>query len=133
MALIFPQTPAVDEVYESNGRKYRWDGNKWKGETGYNGIGPLTIISSVDSPYAASSDERVLVNTSNGAVTVTCPLSGHFSVADISGDADVNNITVDFTNKNLHAEGTTHTTFTHNINNSELYFVDDGTNYRVLG
>jgi hypothetical protein len=97
------------------------------------GGGTITVIDHTDSPYTASEGDELAIITTGGAVTVVAPAAGVFKVADIGSSADLNNITIDFAAKNLLFQGVTHATFTHDLNNSQLVFVDDGTNYRVFG
>ena len=100
---------------------------------GGGGLGDITLLDDTDSPYTVQEGDQLAVNTTNGVVNLTAPSEGIFAVADIGSNADLNNIVIDFTAKNLVFQGTTYTTFNHDLNNSQLVFVDDGTNYRVFG
>lgn len=52
-------------------------------------------IDNTDSPYAASDRDYIFVDTSGGTVEIDLPASGRVWIADQSGDAATNNITVD--------------------------------------
>lgn len=59
-----------------------------------------SLVTASDSPYLASGDNLVLVDTSTGTVTVTLPSAGatqgnKLRVVDIAGQAATNNITID--------------------------------------
>lgn len=54
-----------------------------------------TYIDNTDSPYTASDRDYIFVDTSGGAVEIDMPASGRVWILDQSGDASVNNITVD--------------------------------------
>jgi hypothetical protein len=34
MAINFPNSPSPNEIYESNGRSWQWDGTTWLSKTG---------------------------------------------------------------------------------------------------
>lgn len=58
-----------------------------------------SLVTASDSPYLASGDNLVLVDTSTGTVTVDLPSAGatqgnKIRVVDIAGSADSNNITI---------------------------------------
>ena len=104
----------------------------WADSTG-GGLGDIAIITPAQSPYTVVEGDQLAVNTTAGVVNLTAPAAGAFAVADIGSNADLNNIVISFTAKNLIFQGTTYTTFNHDLNNAQLVFVDDGTNYRVFG
>jgi len=108
------------------------------GPTGPTGVAgtsftTVTLLTSANSPYTVSVGQQLAVNTTGGAVTLIAPAAGNFAVADIGSNADLNNIVINFAAKNLVFQGTTYATFNHDLNNAKLFFVDDGTNYRVFG
>ena len=106
---------------------------EWGEGGGGGGLGDISVLTVANSPYTIVEGDQLAVNTSGGVVNLTAPATGIFAVADIGSSADLNNIVIDFTAKNLIVNGVTYTTFNHDLNNSQLVFVDDGTNYRVFG
>lgn len=107
-------------------------GTAWTSSPAISGL-TYILLNNTNSPYTVLANQQLAINTTAGAVTLVAPAAGNFSVADTGSNADLNNIVINFAAKNLVFQGTTYTTFNHDLNNAKLVFVDDGTNYRVFG
>ena len=75
-----------------------WEGYNGTQWTGLGGGNPWTTITNSDSPYTVSANDRLFVNTSGGAVTVTLPASpqtgDQVRFLDLAATFDTNNLTV---------------------------------------
>jgi hypothetical protein len=75
-----------------------WEGYNGTQWTGLGGGNPWASIDNTDSPYAIAANDRVFVDTSGGAVTVTLPgspLTGdQIRVLDLAATFDTNNLTL---------------------------------------
>jgi len=73
--------------------------------SGLGGGNPWVTKTNSDSPYAALNNDRILVDTSSGAVTVTLPSSPNVGdnvrLLDLSGTFDTNNLTVNNNGNNI--------------------------------
>ena len=73
--------------------------------SGLGGGNPWVTKTNGDSPYAALNNDRILVDTSSGAVTVTLPSSpsvgDNVRLLDLSGTFDTNNLTVNNNGNNI--------------------------------
>jgi len=66
--------------------------------TGLGGGNPWASIDNTDSPYAIAANDRVFVDTSGGAVTITLPgsplVGDQIRVLDLASTFDTNNLTL---------------------------------------
>jgi hypothetical protein len=75
-----------------------WEGYNGTQWTGLGGGNPWGSIDNTDSPYAIAANDRVFVDTSGGAVTITLPSSplvgDQIRVLDLASTFDTNNLTL---------------------------------------
>jgi len=75
-----------------------WEGYNGTAWTGLGGGNPWTTIDNTDSPYAIAANDRVFVDTSSAAVTITLPgsplVGDQIRVVDLASTFDTNNLTL---------------------------------------
>jgi len=75
-----------------------WEGYNGTQWTGLGGGNPWASIDNTDSPYAIAANDRVFVDTSGGAVTITLPgsplVGDQIRVLDLASTFDTNNLTL---------------------------------------
>ena len=81
MALTFPQTPTLNEVYNYQGLSYVWDGNKWTSRAQSSGV-PLLPDENGNVTFTGN----LTVNGSNITASSAEVIA---SSADISGNLNV--------------------------------------------
>lgn len=96
------QRPTGGSLYSGairyNSTLVTWEGYNGTQWTGLGGGNPWATITNADSPYSIAANDRVFVDTSGGAVTVTLPgspLTGdQIRVLDLAATFDTNNLTL---------------------------------------
>jgi hypothetical protein len=75
-----------------------WEGYNGTAWTGLGGGNPWSTIDNTDSPYAIAANDRVFVDTSSAAVTITLPgsplVGDQIRVVDLASTFDTNNLTL---------------------------------------
>jgi len=79
-----------------------YSNNQWSGIGGGN---PWVTKTNSDSPYTSLNNDRIFVDTSGGAVTVTLPASpstgDNVRVVDVAGTFNTNNLTIQGNGENI--------------------------------
>jgi hypothetical protein len=96
------QRPTGGSLYTGairyNSTLVTWEGYNGTQWTGLGGGNPWGSIDNTDSPYAIAANDRVFVDTSGGAVTITLPSSplvgDQIRVLDLASTFDTNNLTL---------------------------------------
>jgi len=96
------QRPTGDALYTGairyNSTLVTWEGYNGTQWTGLGGGNPWGSIDNTDSPYAIAANDRVFVDTSGGAVTITLPgsplVGDQIRVLDLASTFDTNNLTI---------------------------------------
>ena len=97
------QRPTGGSLYTGairyNATLVTWEGYNGTQWTGLGGGNPWSSIDNTDSPYAIAANDRVFVDTTSGAVTITLPSSpltgDQLRMLDLAGTFDTNNLTLD--------------------------------------
>ena len=96
------QRPTGGNLYTGairyNSTLVTWEGYNGTQWTGLGGGNPWGSITNADSPYAIAANDRVFVDTSGGAVTITLPgsplVGDQIRVLDLASTFDTNNLTL---------------------------------------
>jgi hypothetical protein len=119
MPLDFPSSPVLNDTYSLGPRTWKYNGYGWemvgavvgytgsRGSLGYTGsigftgsLGPagsFTPWTVKTSNYTASTEDRIIADTSGGSFNITLPSSptvGHYIQITDGSDFEINNLTV---------------------------------------
>lgn len=96
MALNFPDTPAVGQIFSSGSMAWRWDGAKWV-TSSVQPSSPISVTGSTTLPVVTYASVNVN-NTSNAPITITLPAAvvndQTYMIKDVAGNAGTYGITI---------------------------------------
>ena len=101
MAINFPNTPTVDDVYTYESTSYRWTGKRW-----------IVVIGKpiyTNTNYSSVSGDTIYADTTGGALTITLPTLpiafSEVNIVDAENYFYVNNVTVDRNGETIEGVG----------------------------
>jgi len=97
MAIAFPSTPSVNDIFSSGAKSWVWTGTVWASRVSTNPWASGVWISKT-SAYNAVSMDSIFADTAGGPFTITLPASPSFGntiiIADKSATWATNNLTI---------------------------------------